>query len=418
MTSKITFPPNPLAGAGFGTLTYIDRKLSEHNQSSVPIANPFSQVGWGALTYIDRTLIESPKEPRTLLSVSINDKCNLECPHCIESQYLRGDDNYPTLIRRFQELEPNSVVWFSIAGKEPTLSPERLIETARIVRQKANKVIVMTNGIELTPKLQEQLHDVDYLDISVDGSNPSTAYKSSERVSYNIKHASINGFQKVSVLTTLINDSHENWNRVGELSDVIADTFDGNVAHSIGFYLGWPKDTRVLTKEQVLESIRNLVEKDFKTTIQIPLLYSRFLPSIFREFQIKPETKRFDSSTGIPSYDLNGHNLVPTSHLETPLYGLRVEVDGNVYFGCSHLMIKGDASEFAVGNLNSDSLSEIIKRVTQKGNAFMEEVSSVRQECYESPCFKFCRGGDRVGGYVHIGIAVDPFCQLEEVCSN
>lgn len=379
--------------------------------------NPLSKAAWGSLVYLDTKLETPPQDSRTLLSVTVNDKCNLECSHCVEEKYERGPENYEVLKKRVEELPERSLVWFSISGKEPTISPEKTVEMAGIGRRKAEKVIIMTNGIEFTKDLQEKLaRTVDYVDVSVDGID---AYKNPDkRVWENIGEASKNRFGKIAVLTTIIGGEERNYKNVGDLIDRISGDFEGRVAHSIGFYLGWPGDERVLSENQIIQAISQIAKKDFKTTVQIPPMYSRHIRKIFREFGLKLENVRYDSATGIPSYDLNGHRLVVASHLQSPLIGLRAEIDGKVYFGCSHLMINGGASSFAIGDLEKDSFEEIIQGVKRKSSKVIKKVSLIARRCLDSGDWEYCRGGDRLGGYIHIREPIDPYCQKGECCHS
>jgi len=372
----------------------------------IRIANPLSKAGFGSFAY-DDAKIEIPRlEPVRALSISINDECNLKCGHCVERDFERGSGKYPLVLRNVSRLPDDYLEWLSVAGKEPTLTPDRLTEILEIGRRKAHTTILMTNGLMLTPELQKRLNgDLDYVDVSIDGSN---TYKSpTPKLWDNLRYASNNGFKGTCVLTTTLKDSYR---QIGELSKKIADDFQGKVNHSIGFYLGWPGDPRILLEEEIVDTIRQIADQYFKTIIQVPLSYSRYLKRIFQEFGVDMASKRFDSKTGIPSFDLNGHKLVAGSHLETPFYGLRTEIDGNVYFGCAHIMINGNSSRLAIGNLETEILEEVFQKVEDKKSDLVQNISGMHTRCKSSNCFEYCKGGDRMGGYIHTGIAKDAFC--------
>jgi sulfatase maturation enzyme AslB (radical SAM superfamily) len=371
------------------------------------IANPLNPVATGGLTYLDRSSFP-PEELEagriTLLSLSINDECNLQCPHCIERSYNRGKDKYNLLKLRLEELPDKSILWTSIAGKEPTTTPQRLEEIASIAKIKSDKVILMSNGILLNEELQKRLNgNMDYLDISIDGID---SYKHAGESWGNVLTASKNGFEKVSVLSIL---GRDNYRKVGALVDKMAEESDGRVAHSIGFYLGCPGDPALLEEDEIIQGIESILKREKSITIQIGLTYSRFLPRIFREFGIDINSKRYDSKTGIPSFEIGKNSLlIPASHLETPLNFLRAEIDGNVYFGCSHLMLNGNTSHLRVGNLEKESLMDINEDLMT--NPLVEKSSYVDAFCLNSGCYRFCMGGDRLNGVVFTGESKDPHC--------
>ncbi len=402
---------------GLGSLTYLDRNFADPLTKMGPraliypdreVPNPMAKIVTGSLTYLERDQRGSASVSPFILSLSVNGECNLKCPHCIERDYKRGYDRYSLLKSRLEEVPDTSIVWTSIAGKEPTITPKRLEEVAKISRKKSDKVILMSNGTLLDEKLQEKLSEnVDYLDISVDGTD---SYKSTKTDAWkNVLTASKNGFKKVSVLTIL---GRENYQQVRVLGDKIANESDGKVAHSIGFYLGCPGDPSLLKENEIISAVESILNTKVPVVIQIGLAYSRFLPRIFRGFGIDIKTKRYDSKTGIPSFEIGKNSLlVPASHLETSLNLLRAEIDCNVYFGCSHLMLRGDTSYLAVGSLEKESLGEILEKISSGKSDLVENASLVSKQCLDSECYEFCRGGDRLNGIIFTGEPRDPFCE-------
>lgn len=377
--------------------------------------NPFTQPGLGSFTYLDFSGSKDDNRSHVnLLSVALNDNCNLECPQCIE-KFTRGKDQIELLYNMIETLEPGEVTWLSVAGKEPTTTPDRLEKIARLARLKVNKIILMTNGILFDNRMQKKLEDlIDYVDFSFDGISLSDGNKSLANEKYlrawaNIGLAANNGFKKISIITTVM---PENYQRIGALVDLVVDKFHGKVAHSIGFYLGWPGDERLLSEEQVMRTISQVAARDAKTVILVAPAYSHFLPRIFKEFGIDTASKRYDSTTQIPAFDLNGHKLITITHLEVPTYLLRVEPDGNVYFGCSHLMVKRDASKYALGNLKDKFLRQILEDVHSGRKELINQASKINDQCIYSDCFSSCRGGDRFVGYILNGKSQDPYCHL------
>jgi MoaA/NifB/PqqE/SkfB family radical SAM enzyme len=117
-----------------------------------------------------------------LVALTINNSCNLSCPHC----YLNYDG--PN-----NEISTNLIDWvveqnfehLAIVGMEPFLNHKSTATTliaARRATESAKTVSAITNGVGLQFLTPEDLHYFSYIDVSLDG-GPRT-YSSYRKASY------------------------------------------------------------------------------------------------------------------------------------------------------------------------------------------------------------------------------------------
>jgi MoaA/NifB/PqqE/SkfB family radical SAM enzyme len=352
MTKK-TLSLQPVA---MGSLSFLDRKLEP--------------VGMGSFSYLNRELsAKNIKSPKKLLSLAINDVCNLGCPHCIVKDFATQPDNELVLDQRLHEClkeigcpgTPPSFI--SFAGKEPTETPQKLIWLAAAVRQfPKTKTILMTHAYKLTPELQHQLSgQIDYLDPSLDvlenGTKPAFVNGKETPAWQNIKYAVKNKlFEKVGIIVTLMPNTYK---QLPALLDLFAKEFgdNSNVSATIWFYIGRDADPLTLSKKQLLEAVSIASNHPWPNIqIALPDQYMAYLPELFQKFKIDPTSQRFCSQTGIESYLINGKILILPKQLNL----LRIEYDGRAYPGCSHFL---NMEETPLGNIANLSIADLFKRL-------------------------------------------------------
>ncbi|MBU4352528.1 MAG: radical SAM protein [Nanoarchaeota archaeon] len=381
----------------------------------------------GSFSWVNRDLTRDSVATYAYLGVSINDKCNLSCPTCMLRDWnLSGDGVSQELLEQrlkeageIEDILKIPLKYVSISGKEPTTTPEKLIAVSKASVSEGRKIIVMTNSILLNPELQHKIEGiVDYFDPSFDVAGPkgidevirkNAMFAQSWR---NIKYAAKNKiFEKIGIISTINSQSH---NSLNGLIEFIEQEMGDNerVKMSINFHVGLPNDPCMLNESQFMDTIKKTIGNEYKTRIIISLAYSNFFPKLFNELNIDASTKRYCSETGLASYDINGHWLIPFVHLETPVYGLRLEYDGDVYFGCSHMMFPGKTNQWSLGNIKQGSLKDILERAIKGKNDVFNDMHYVEPACADNDCYEFCRAGDRIAGLLYQGKAVDPFCTL------
>jgi MoaA/NifB/PqqE/SkfB family radical SAM enzyme len=342
-----------------GSFSWMDRKVVRSN----------NQPALGSFSFLDRTE-KNLSNSKHVLSLAINDVCNLGCPHCIVKDFATLPENELVLNRQLHErlkemgCPGTPPEFISFAGKEPTETPEKLIWLAEAVRQfPKTKTILMTHAYNLTPELQHQLNGkIDYLDPSLDvlenGTKPVFVNGKETPAWQNIKYAVKNKlFKKVGIIVTLMANTYK---QLPVLLDLFAKEFgnDANVSATIWFYLGQEGDPLILDKEQLLEAVSLAANHSWKNIhIALPDQYMAYLPELFQRFEIDPASQRFCSQTSIESYQINGKILI----LPTQLNLLRIEYDGRAYDGCGHFL---NLDEAPLGNIANLSIADLFKRLS------------------------------------------------------
>ncbi|MFA5188170.1 MAG: radical SAM/SPASM domain-containing protein [Patescibacteria group bacterium] len=349
-----------VVGPFAGSFAFLDRKVMQSNNA------PFG----GSFSWLNRNLCaEKAKKPKTIISLAINDICNLGCPHCIVKNFATQPENELVLNQRLRErlkemgCPGTPPDFISFAGKEPTETPEKLVWLAEAVRQfPETKTILMTHAYKLTPELQHQLTGlIDYLDPSLDGIGnvikPAFANGKETSAWQHIKYAVKNKqFKKVGIIVTLMPDTYK---RLPELLNLFAKEFgnDDNVSATIWFYIGQADDPLLLNKKQFLEAI-SIADNHPWPNIQIALPghYMSYLPDLVQQFNIDQVSQKFCSQTGIESYLIKDKILI----LPTNLNLLRIEFDGRAYAGCGHYL---NLDEAPLGNIAQDTIAELFSRL-------------------------------------------------------
>lgn len=334
--------------------------------------NGLDGFGVGSMALVDRTDRNETSKNFPILSLEINNRCSLGCPHCIARGRQLSRSPLPEEFFAEQLSTLNSskhpTQWVSFSSLEPTETPDCLVRLAEIAHKKA-KTILMTNALKLTPELQRRLQPhIDCLDPSLDlveggvksmfnGSQDSMAWQ-------NIRYAVKNRvFEKTGIIITNTSQSYKG---LGELLSRLTDEFkgDNNVIFSVWFYTGHPGDPLLLNRQQFIEAVRLSTNNDFpQIRINVPEIYGQFIPWVVKELEIDRSSLRFCSQSGIPSYLFkNGQWLVLPAEAEQPLM-LRMDCDGMVYLGCSHLMGRGQVSNVSVGDATKESLEDIFQTI-------------------------------------------------------
>ena len=114
-------------------------------------------------------ILHAPREPTSKLhtvTVAVNNRCNLQCPHC----YLQYESPQSVLSEEHARMILDAdFKHLAIVGKEPTLNPEMVEFLVRENNQRGRKTSMITNGILLSRISDETLKKLDYIDVSFDG---------------------------------------------------------------------------------------------------------------------------------------------------------------------------------------------------------------------------------------------------------
>jgi len=114
------------------------------------------------------------------LSLFINNNCNLKCRHCyVGTKNEEEDVKFEEWKLVVEEALSLGVKIFGIVGKEPLLSSEKTFALIKEIKEKEKSAVVgiVTNGTLLENYLTEiSESDLDYIDISIDGTKEGHDY--------------------------------------------------------------------------------------------------------------------------------------------------------------------------------------------------------------------------------------------------
>lgn len=157
-----------------------------------------------------------------VITLTINNKCNLSCPHC----YLQYDGPElmvaPTLIDAVIE---SSAQHIAIVGKEPLVDSRSAELTAQLIERasaRGKSVSLVTNGLGLNHLSPTSAAALAWIDVSLDGGPDTYArYRraSLTRVLRNVNACLGSGARSVNALHTL---SSENISQVDDMMSVSA----------------------------------------------------------------------------------------------------------------------------------------------------------------------------------------------------
>lgn len=141
-----------------------------------------------------------------VVTLTVNNVCNLRCPHCYLQYAGENDLISDTLVdfvvsARFAHL--------AIVGKEPLANPSSAHRCCRIIQraiESGKTVSMITNGLGLHELPSDVFAHLDWIDVSLDG-GPAT-YESYRGASFdtlvrNLQWVEANGYNRVNALNTL-----------------------------------------------------------------------------------------------------------------------------------------------------------------------------------------------------------------------
>lgn len=156
-----------------------------------------------------------------LVTLTINNICNLNCPHC----YLQLKE-FPTYVDNtiISKILKSNFEHIAVVGQEPlvdTKSINLLQELAMRVKEKGKTISLITNGKNID-KIDNQLfNNLDFIDISFDGGKK--IYNNIRNYSFEKLKTDIQilfyskGYKNINALHTLHN---KNWDEIDDLLSV------------------------------------------------------------------------------------------------------------------------------------------------------------------------------------------------------
>jgi MoaA/NifB/PqqE/SkfB family radical SAM enzyme len=142
-----------------------------------------------------------------IVTVTINNVCNLHCPHC----YLQYGTEKRDLIdwKNISHIFESSFKHFCVVGKEPLANKHAAALTSRVVALAADdnrSISFITNGLNLRLLDRETLGSISWIDVSLDGGPQSYAgYRggSYSKLVRGIEYARESGLHDLRILQTI-----------------------------------------------------------------------------------------------------------------------------------------------------------------------------------------------------------------------
>ncbi len=153
-----------------------------------------------------------------VVTLTVNNLCNLRCPHC----YLQYDGDSDCISDDLARLVTEAdYEHLAIVGKEPLVNRTAAKRCQDLITRAAatgKSVSLITNGLGLAYLPAQVLSDLAWIDVSLDG-GPSTyaMYRgaSYSRLSRNLNWLFGNGFEEVNALNTL------SYSNIGAVDDMM-----------------------------------------------------------------------------------------------------------------------------------------------------------------------------------------------------
>lgn len=160
----------------------------------------------GAMAGSTAMVHREPSSKLQVITLTINNKCNLQCPHC----YLKYEGSRvafnETIIGSILESSAHHI---AIVGKEPLIDAGSVTVTERLVSLCVNNgktVSLVTNGFGLHKLSAASLSALEWVDVSLDG-GPTTysRYRRGDfaQVLQNVRQSLSNGARSINVLNTI-----------------------------------------------------------------------------------------------------------------------------------------------------------------------------------------------------------------------
>lgn len=399
-----------------------------NNGRQLPVANYMGASSFGSFAPVGDRLVDScaAESGRRYLAVEIGEVCQLACRHCI---YGRPKSKTPRPNAAVLDEVAAAVhgeyrpIWITFAGKEATIFPRQLVDTARRVRSPGTTNILMTNGLRLKDKLIDELSDlIDLFDISVDGTKEAhdwmrgvgTYDQTWDRIQAILSRTS----SRVGLIATAVAGSTSDGER--QVDSVIALANEivarcgpgGRVVLATSLYFGAPEDPMLLRPGDISDLIKGLAASGCPSRVLLTANYAHQWGEIARTLGLDGKAVHYDVATALPVVAIGCTTIIPFNLSQVPQISARISNDGLVFLGCNHLTLGDEAANHAIADLSHEGLGAVLKQLADGSRPIFDALSAVPVTCSVCPDFEVCRGGDRLSGSYFRSASADPFCSL------
>lgn len=369
------------------------------------------------------------------VEVGIGNSCGLQCQHCFLG-YDSGEmalTPLPRLMETMSELVTDWGTRMICVTDRDALTPHRsipLFEHLATLRQQHCdlKFGGVTNGL-LISKFAADLARIklDYLDISIDGTHHEHDHIRGKGkydiVLNNLGYAlDQNIAERIMVATTLTRFNESSITRL--IHQLIG---EGVQWFDIGPLMAVKLQEYQLRARDIVEFLDSLcnslkpINHSQPVTILMELCAycAAFLPALVDAGWLDSDQIRQDRYGHL--YQKISINSSITLILRPELipeywrHTLRITADGYVVGGCEP-MTQANYPELAIGNIQTEPISELYTRALGVGTPFHQTMQAYdRSECRNKPCFQHCLGGDALLAHSVYGSYTlkDPNCTWE-----
>lgn len=370
------------------------------------------------------------------LEVGIGNTCGLECRHCFLGYSSGVMQSELTPLSVLQEATTTLVeTWGTrmvcVADRDALAPLGRSLpyfhHLAGLRQQYADlKFGGITNGLKL-PECVSDLQSIqlDYLDISIDGPQVehdqlrgagkfeevlanlrlALRHEVAERIIVATTLSRLNDDATIRLITQLIGEGVQ-WFDISPLMAVKMPEVQLQ-ADDLAEFLD--------SLTQVLEPLRP--SQSVTILLEVPAYGAAFLPSLVKRGWLKPDEICQDRYSYLYQDMLLNDKITVRLRPELiPEYwrqALRITANGYVVGGCEALT-HSQFEQFAIGNICSESISDIYPRAIATSSPFHQMMLAYdRSVCRHKPCFVQCLGGDPLLAQV----TYDDYTQKDPNCA-
>jgi sulfatase maturation enzyme AslB (radical SAM superfamily) len=162
------------------------------------------------------------KKNLKLVTLTVNNVCNMNCPHCylqlnkVSSDWIDNPLLKKVLASHFNHL--------AIVGKEPLFNQDhinKLISLAKQIKKSGKTISIVTNGKNLNLVNRELLNNLDFIDISFDGGEKTYSQfrrGDFQKLKQEIQSIYASGFKRINALNSVHSEN------IGNIDDMMSIT--------------------------------------------------------------------------------------------------------------------------------------------------------------------------------------------------
>lgn len=370
-----------------GTTLFIDRDLMRHfEHKKIPKELAFLMVQRGLATYSHSrsvSKIEHPANPHFFM-LDLTKRCNLSCKYCFRALDEQGESmtdemlmNICEKLYSYWKRHPEIQLYIQAWGGEPLLRVDQILSIRSFFKEKGlhPTIDVETNGTLIDDVMAQQLKESDiHVGISIDGDailqNNQRPFKNGKPTSERLSSAlsSLHKFygDKFGSITVITRGTMA---RLSEIMDYFVNTLHlysmkFNPLRNAGDY-----DQLSLTDDELISFEENLFHEVFNYI------------KAGKKCREKNILQKLHNLVNRPC-----DNICNSRGCQGGYAMLTIDAQGDVY-PCELT----DFADYRIGNINNQTIEEMVRCAANGGNSYFEERTFER--CDQCPWLFYCHGG-------------------------